>query len=91
MPLHLVVNLTRSARDSHDLTVQLGAPTVRPRGSRLPGAGGTLPGTGDDGSTAVEASPSLVYGAGLLIPLGVQPPRGFESLSLRHALVAQSG
>ena len=31
----------------------------------------------------LEASPSLVYGAGLLIPLGQLAPRGFESLSLR--------
>ena len=31
-----------------------------------------------------EASPSQVYGAGLLIPLGVLPPRAFESLRLRH-------
>jgi hypothetical protein len=30
-----------------------------------------------------EASPSLVYGAGLLIPFRVCPDRGFESLSLR--------
>jgi hypothetical protein len=30
-----------------------------------------------------EASPSLVYGAGLLIPLGLLGPRGFKSLSLR--------
>lgn len=52
---------------------------------------GTLPTPLNGGSTVVEASPSLVYGAGLLIPLGVQPPRGFESLSLRRALVAQSG
>ncbi len=32
----------------------------------------------------LEASPSLVYGAGLLIPLGRFGPRGFESLCLRH-------
>ena len=31
----------------------------------------------------LEASPSLVYGAGLLIPLGLSGPRGFKSLSLR--------
>ena len=32
-----------------------------------------------------EASPSTVYGAGLLIPLRGFPSRGFESLSLRPA------
>src|SRR6185312_2628521 len=30
-----------------------------------------------------EASPSLVYGAALLMRLGVTPPPGFESRSLR--------
>ena len=32
---------------------------------------------------AWEASPSLVYGAALLMRLGAQPPPGFESRSLR--------
>lgn len=33
-----------------------------------------------------EASPSLVYGAALLMRLGVTPPPGFKSRSLRKAL-----
>lgn len=31
-----------------------------------------------------EASPSLVYGAALLMRLGVTPPPGFKSRSLRR-------
>ena len=31
----------------------------------------------------LEASPSLVYGAALLMRLGVTPPPGFKSRSLR--------
>jgi hypothetical protein len=34
-------------------------------------------------SLAWEASPSLVYGAALLMRLGVTPPPGFKSRSLR--------
>ncbi len=33
-----------------------------------------------------EASPSLVYGAALLMRLGVTPPPGFKSRSLRCGL-----
>jgi hypothetical protein len=32
-----------------------------------------------------EVSPRLVYGAGLLIPLGLMVPRGFKSHRLRHS------
>jgi hypothetical protein len=32
-----------------------------------------------------EVSPRLVYGAGLLIPLGLLVPRGFKSHRLRHS------
>src|SRR3954452_25251081 len=40
-----------------------------------------------------EASPSLVYGAALLMRLGVTPPPGFESPSLRgrsHPMLADN-
>lgn len=37
-----------------------------------------------------EASPSLVYGAALLMRLGVTPPPGFKSRSLRRSPVRRA-
>ena len=39
----------------------------------------------------LEASPSLVYGAALLMRLGAQPPPGFESRSLRPSAAVRLG
>ena len=50
----------------------------------------TLLAVGRDGypDGALEASPSPVYGAALLMRFGLNAHRGFKSLRLRHRIVA---